>query len=525
MTPSQKIQYVKDAINEKTQISPKGSVSLRLLTLTEYEDGPTLLSNTEQQSIIKKLEEDGFVKNVVMGNDGYSVSLEAVSKHKSEQTKQVIRDRTLECISHHLATLGSGARIVNLFEEWGVPDELIEDPNTNTKWLMVFSVLKHYAVSPDKKDREKLFEIIGEILHPLMYNGDKQTAEIAAESFNKYLEYDNLAVLYSDADKKYSVCKAQNLTEVDEEELLFDMNQDLFEREQEELQFLRLQENRDRISTLRKAYQIFMNIVEVYCESPSKPTQELNDAYVKTKKLITDAVGILQLSVRVNRIHTLTHYCIPFNNLFTAEAEYKRTSEKLHWDEIRPKMHATYGCIDEVYREVDGSDVLSKPDVQKTLNDVSLLLSKTREKNKETTKKTEKTNEPAITKIEITSMPELKFQGHIPAKKKVGPEIAEYYLNSSGDLWREPKDKYCYSMMEAKERLALVKFLAEHQGERYIKTQIIASALSKDVQYVRSEAGKINIAAQRNLKLKLIDSKQGSGYRINPALKIKILTR
>jgi len=113
----------------------------------------------------------------------------------------------------------------------------------------------------------------------------------------------------------------------------------------------------------------------------------------------------------------------------------------------------------------------------------------------------------------------------LPVAKKTKTFTGELYLNSIGDLWREPKDKYCYSMMEAKERLALVKFLAEHQGERYIKTQIIASALSKDAQYVRSEAGKINIASQRNLKLKLIDSKQGSGYRINPALKIKILTR
>jgi len=113
----------------------------------------------------------------------------------------------------------------------------------------------------------------------------------------------------------------------------------------------------------------------------------------------------------------------------------------------------------------------------------------------------------------------------LPVAKKTKTSISELCLNSVGDLWREPKDKYCYSMMEAKERLALVKFLAEHHSEKYIQTQIIASALNKDAQYVRSEIGKINTAAQRNLKLKLIDSKQGSGYRINSKVKIKILAR
>jgi hypothetical protein len=64
MDAQEKIQYVKDLINEKVQISPKGRVHISLHTLTEYEDGPTLISRNEQGLIIKKLEEEGHLQNV-----------------------------------------------------------------------------------------------------------------------------------------------------------------------------------------------------------------------------------------------------------------------------------------------------------------------------------------------------------------------------------------------------------------------------------------------------------------------------
>ena len=74
MTPKAKIEYVKRQIEDKRQISPKGLFSFNLYTLTEYEDGPVLLSNYEQQLIIKKLEQDGYVKNVSFENDGFKVT-------------------------------------------------------------------------------------------------------------------------------------------------------------------------------------------------------------------------------------------------------------------------------------------------------------------------------------------------------------------------------------------------------------------------------------------------------------------
>lgn len=103
----------------------------------------------------------------------------------------------------------------------------------------------------------------------------------------------------------------------------------------------------------------------------------------------------------------------------------------------------------------------------------------------------------------------------------------EYELNLSptGDLWREPKNKHCYAMMEAKERLNIVRLLATNQTDTYLVTQNLATGLGKNAQYIRSEIGKINRITKVRLGLKLIESKQGSGYRLYPNIKIKILPR
>ncbi len=339
----------------------------------------------------------------------------------ADQKIPVIREQTLEHIARYLGDLTTGWKIVLLLKSLGVPETLTN--YSGSKWWMVLSVLKHYAYSTEEKDKEMLFKIICETLHPLMYNGDEQAAKTAADDFNKYLQYDDLAVGYDDDEKIYLIGPFREPTEAEKQDILQEFGDELFEKEQNELQFFRLPENREKISTFRKAYQVFMNITEVFCDNPSRPSQELNDVYVKTKKLIIGIVNNLYLNVSsvdgVQRMHNLTHFCIPFNNLFTAEKEYTPdsfdidlTGKKLNWDYIRPRMNATYGDIDELYRKVEGSDILSKPDVQQTLNDVSLLLSKTKEDNKKRTEAKQKASEPQIPvqKIEITAMPELQIR-------------------------------------------------------------------------------------------------------------------
>jgi len=98
----------------------------------------------------------------------------------------------------------------------------------------------------------------------------------------------------------------------------------------------------------------------------------------------------------------------------------------------------------------------------------------------------------------------------------------ELYLNSVGDLWREPKTKYNYSLGENSGRHKIVRFFATHGG--YQKTSDIAMALEgKDEQLIRKEIGKIRGNIKKFLKLNgkdVIEMRKGSGYRIGPAYKI-----
>ena len=341
-----------------------------------------------------------------------------------EGKKGIIKSQTLERIARHFRSIRTGGTIIDLFKEWGVPASLINYPNT--KWWTVFEVLHYYSNSPEKEDHEMLFKIIAEILHPLMYGGNKDEAKRVATDFNTLLEFDGLTAIYDETDRKYFVMKLKDIRRIsveDEPALLDEINQDFFEQEQDELEILRKQENVEKISTLRKAYQALINIAEVFCSNPSRPSHDLNDAYVKTKKMVIDSVISLGLN-NDSRIHKLTNYFIPFTNLFSAEKEYTLDileldlGRKLHWDYIRPRMHATYGEIDEIYRTIDGSDILTKPDVQQTLNDVSLLLSKTKKENEKTLPTRHKTTvkNPPIHQIAITSMPTLRLRGEKVAK-------------------------------------------------------------------------------------------------------------
>lgn len=336
----------------------------------------------------------------------------------------IIRDHTLERIARFLGDHGSGPQIVELLRSWGVPDHLIVYPNT--KWRMVYDVLLYYSHSAHTKDHDVLYKIIAEMLHPLMFNGDKAVAEAAAADFNKFLEYDGVVATYSNDAKRYYVYK-EDEQDVSAEEVGQLLNEEFFQREYNELEFLRKPENKELISTLRKTYQIFMNVVEVFCEDPSHPTGELNQAYTECKDLITKAVMTLDI-YDDKKVHRLYTYSLPFISLFNAEKYYKQNGQVLSWDTIRPEMYATYGDIEEIYRKANGSDVLSEPDVQQTLNEVSLLLSKTKEENTKRAKEAQDVAlRPApVQRIEITAMPVIETRNvderPIPqGKKRVYP--------------------------------------------------------------------------------------------------------
>lgn len=108
-------------------------------------------------------------------------------------------------------------------------------------------------------------------------------------------------------------------------------------------------------------------------------------------------------------------------------------------------------------------------------------------------------------------------------------DATQLFLTLSGDLYREPKDKYNYPMRDSLMTQGIVRFLAEAASKdprRYTETKTIQEFVqSKSPESVRGAIKDINNMAKQNLKIKekLIDSKYGYGYRVNPIYKIEIL--
>lgn len=110
----------------------------------------------------------------------------------------------------------------------------------------------------------------------------------------------------------------------------------------------------------------------------------------------------------------------------------------------------------------------------------------------------------------------------MPTKETAGqPETITLFFNADGDLYREPKTKYCYSLNKEKMREKIIRFL---NGKSYQSTEVIQVEVSSaDAQSVRLAIGKINSNAKAllGLKGKFIEGRKGSGYRISPQYKIQ----
>jgi len=103
--------------------------------------------------------------------------------------------------------------------------------------------------------------------------------------------------------------------------------------------------------------------------------------------------------------------------------------------------------------------------------------------------------------------------------KKIPKETA-IVLNQFGDLYKEPKNKFCYSMGETNDRHRIVRQLIANKG--YKQTSQIALIFdNKSEESIISEIGKINSMSKGKLSVKdnIILGKKGSGYRANPVFK------
>lgn len=96
MTSKEKIAFVKREIMEQAEINPSGSFCFELIEVVDLEatggfpdEAPVLLSKREQWSIIKKLEEECFVKNVQLDENRQNVWLEMCSEEDIELNNKI----------------------------------------------------------------------------------------------------------------------------------------------------------------------------------------------------------------------------------------------------------------------------------------------------------------------------------------------------------------------------------------------------------------------------------------------------
>lgn len=200
MTPEEKIKYVKDEIEDKIKISPKGPVHLRLYTLTEYEEGPTLLSRGEQHSIVKKLKEDGYLKEITFDDDGSGVWVE-----KNQEPEKIIR-------------------VSNLFKHIKTTDELLQNRELFEKFLKIIDIKSikagHSYVIPTEEKNDDLIQLLID-LKLIEYDWKKLNKQKHRTVGNRIIEFkfeaDKVLELYDRISGKNKRIKKQALELISKE--------------------------------------------------------------------------------------------------------------------------------------------------------------------------------------------------------------------------------------------------------------------------------------------------------------------
>lgn len=294
---------------------------------------------------------------------------EAADDAKGEQPENpprtydqpIINEKALELIAEDLSSRNSHATLDDFFRELKIPAGIEAE---GSKKVRVLSILRALALT----DKDKLFQFIEEAVHPLRFGADDERAKATVEKYNNFMKYDGWQI----------VLPAENGF-VPDIVSAGTINQVIHEGQKG------VPQDPDKISLLRQAYQVLMNIVEIFCYNPTEPDVQLNKFYTYLDKLVWDTIDEL-------RIHNLFyHYRKPFTNLFAAE---KECGGKVAWAIFRPEMQAMFGQIETLYQEQNGSDILAEPDTQKQLNDIKLYLSELKGKLRETVNQQQEKEQP-----------------------------------------------------------------------------------------------------------------------------------
>ena len=174
MNAKEKIKYVKDAIREKEAISPKGPFRMRLYTLTEYEDGPTLVSRAEQWSILQKLVEEGYLISAEPDEVDGTIWVEVAPQKDKPKPKKTRRSN----IHSEIKTIDAFLQHRELFERF-------------RKMLGDVREIKagHRYVYPTNETNDDLVQLLAD-LQLLSYEWEKLNSQTHREIGNRIIEFE-----------------------------------------------------------------------------------------------------------------------------------------------------------------------------------------------------------------------------------------------------------------------------------------------------------------------------------------------
>jgi hypothetical protein len=405
MTPEEKfnkdVWYVLRQIKERSLYTKKGNPISYWVDFDFFDATGSSPSAADEAAILEKLEEWDAIKiqssywnmsnklfriEIIQPKFDELYRLYEGSFNRAEiktqtatgrKNQPVIKLKTLELMAKDIGDLDSGSNLVNFLVDCGVGKQLIVYPQT--KWRMVYDVLLKLATSENTKDKETLWKILGEAVHPLMHGGDEASAENLLNKFNNYLRFDGGSISFDEEKNTYKVYFVP--TKKEQEEIMAEFHEELAGEEKKQQEFLCRSANKEKISLLRKTYQALMGVVEVFCRNLSRLSHEdiveLNKQYLGLDKAVWSLIDELKLG---GSFDAYKKYPRPFSNLFSAE---KELSGDISWNVIRREMSARFGEIETLYQQVNASEILAEPDKQKQLNDVTLFLSELKEKTKE----------------------------------------------------------------------------------------------------------------------------------------------
>ncbi len=93
------------------------------------------------------------------------------------------------------------------------------------------------------------------------------------------------------------------------------------------------------------------------------------------------------------------------------------------------------------------------------------------------------------------------------------------YLNKDFELWRDPKDKFCYSLQSKGKRIDLINVLSQTYKSSETLCSQTGYALGSGLYDAIKEINR-NVKKYLDVQYPFIESRQGEGYKINPVYKL-----